>query len=946
MIRPRWWWILSKQQKLQQYIYKLDSSLLELKHWDLKLPLEQARKMDGVVVALADSQILSWINEINNTQDYDIKAKEVKKQIKFVKKQEVSFENKNKIATLYKELYRLQFREDYLCVVMKNNSHYKRANKGFKVNGINYKRLLCTTGGVKMSTVVYVSERIFPELKKRLSNNHNVKIPLVPAKYSAYEALAASGSNIVSWPLSRESKIPGGTIVVKDCITKFVADVIDVDDSNYPNEPMVELKQNQEFDNDASDGCGIMTINLAKRWNGELCGNFDKPLCGCNLRNSFLKGMVFPFDIVAFAEQINGASEDNPDKYLIEDVWGIKRDVRDAELIVTESQLKLWDCYKSWEDYYASCIENQYTFRVAKTASDYVDMDEVRQLNYQFIAPLRLTEEDVRDLVKPTVDEISDILGGNYRKSLVYLCGSKLNDSNVMFADVIARAIMLEPSLIGDDYICNRVHRMIRRRIVDAKIGVLDVRGNYQILSGDLYALAQSIFGLPVTGLLKAGEIYSKFWLDRRVEKVLCYRAPMSNEHSIVQQKICNTDQARYWFQYMESIAIVNAWDTMPAALNGFDFDGDLLFTTDNEVLMRRQTNLPALRCIQHKAKKEIINEENLIQSNINGFGSQIGQITNRCTSMTSLMANYSEDDEEYKVLKYRTQCMQAVQQAEIDKAKGIKTYPMQKSWYMLNECKQSDEFSDEYNEKMEFYEKICAHKKPYFFGYNYPSLMKEYRETTNRATTNARQKFRMELADMIEAYEGGRDITLEQRVFVERFLRSLKLDSSKSTCNMICWEIEKVFDGKKCFYPDKVDLYGLLRSDNTYEQTLFNKLIKECKKSEQKYAIRCVIEALLNKNEFEEPDEYNNVEFDMSAILNEICNNEEMLCDLLLDYCYQHNGNKEILWNVCGETLLSRLAQNRKLYYPIADPNGDFAVQGKRYLMKEYIPGGDVDEV
>ena len=77
---------MSKQQKLQQYIYKLDSSLLELKHWDLKLPLEQARKMDGVVVALADSQILSWINEINGTQDYDVKSREVKRQIKFLKK--------------------------------------------------------------------------------------------------------------------------------------------------------------------------------------------------------------------------------------------------------------------------------------------------------------------------------------------------------------------------------------------------------------------------------------------------------------------------------------------------------------------------------------------------------------------------------------------------------------------------------------------------------------------------------------------------------------------------------------------------------------------------------------------------------------------------------------------------------------------------------------------
>lgn len=545
--------------------------MLELKKWDLKLPLEQARKMDGVVVALADSQILSWINEINGTQDYDIKAREVKKQIKFIKKQETSIENRSKISELYKELYRLQFREDYVCVVMKNNSHYKRANEGFRINGISYKRLLCTTGGVKTSTVVYVSDKIHQELKKRLSNNHNINIPLVPAKYSAYEALAASGSNVVSWPMSGDSKIPGGTIVVKDVMTKFLADVIDVDDSNYPNEPMVELKCNQEFENNASDGCGIMTIELAKRWNGELCGNYDKPLCGCNLRNAFTKGMVFPFDIIKFAEEINGASDEHPDKYLIEDVWGTKRDIRDAHLILTESQLKLWNCYNSWEDYYNSCIENKYTFRVAKTASDYEDMDEVRQLNYQFIAPLRLTQEDVKELIKPTVDEISDILGGDYRKTLVYLCGSKLNDDNIMNADIISRAIMANPTLIGDDYVLNRVHRMIKRRITDAKIGVLDVRGNFQILSGDLYALAQSMFGMKVTGLLKSGEIYSKFWLNRGVDEVLCYRAPMSNEHSIVRQHICTNEDAKSWFKYMESIAIVNAWDTMPAALNGFD---------------------------------------------------------------------------------------------------------------------------------------------------------------------------------------------------------------------------------------------------------------------------------------------------------------------------------------------------------------------------------------
>lgn len=270
----------------------------------------------------------------------------------------------------------------------------------------------------------------------------------------------------------------------------------------------------------------------------------------------------------------------------------------------------------------------------------------------------------------------------------------------------------------------------------------------------------------------------------------------------------------------------------------------------------------------------------------------------------------------------------------------------MQKSWYVLSECQQKDEYTDEYNEKMKFYEKICAHKKPYFFGYNYSSLMKEYRETTNRAVTNARQKFRMELDDMLSAYENNKSLPEEQRIFIERFLHSLKLDSSKSTCNMICWEVENMFDVKAGFSTNKADLYSLVRRNEECSPFLLDKIIKLCKKSEQKRAIKCAIGFLLNNQESEYDEEYSNVDYDMVDILSEVCNNEEQLCDLILDYCYKYNGSKEILWNVCGETIFKRLSQNNTLSYPIVDPNGDFEVQGKKYVMREYVFGGDGYEI
>jgi hypothetical protein len=58
---------------------------------------------------------------------------------------------------------------------------------------------------------------------------------------------------------------------------------------------------------------------------------------------------------------------------------------------------------------------------------------------------------------------------------------------------------------------------------------------------------------------------------------------------------------------------------------------------------------------------------------------------------------------------------------------------------------------------------------------------MREYKETVNRAMTNARQKFRMELDDMLEAYKND-NVSLEQRIFIEKFLRNLKFSPTRLT--------------------------------------------------------------------------------------------------------------------------------------------------------------------
>lgn len=71
--------------------------------------------------------------------------------------------------------------------------------------------------------------------------------------------------------------------------------------------------------------------------------------------------------------------------------------------------------------------------------------------------------------------------------------------------------------------------------------------------------------------------------------------------------------------------------------------------------------------CAQRNAEKVIVTELDLINSNIAGFGDDIGKTTNWITTMFDVIAKFSPDSEEYKTLDYRIKCGQLYQQNAID---------------------------------------------------------------------------------------------------------------------------------------------------------------------------------------------------------------------------------------------------------------------------------------
>ena len=215
--------IIGKQLVCQRYIYKIHSSRLRKERWRLTLPIEEARRNDEVI-ALADSQILRWIDELNGINDADQKAIEIREEIIKLKKEPNSVKNKRRIRELYIDLDKIQFKPDYLCLIIDKEKDYHRACSGFSINGVRYKRLLGTNGGIKNSTIVFVSDQLHDELERRIENGRDSSQELVTAKLEAYRALTCSASLPVS--------TPDRILVIDDAETEFNDDVIYISDTD------------------------------------------------------------------------------------------------------------------------------------------------------------------------------------------------------------------------------------------------------------------------------------------------------------------------------------------------------------------------------------------------------------------------------------------------------------------------------------------------------------------------------------------------------------------------------------------------------------------------------------------------------------------------------------------------------------------------------------------
>ena len=892
-----------------------------MNNYNVNISLRDVICNSEIVISVGYSQLIKWIEDLTDTSENYLKAEQVRKEIKYLKSLDNTKENKKNIKDKYDELYGLQFEPNLVSIQFDKKSHFDNCCRGLIINGKLFHRLYGTPGGLKMSTVLFINAELYKPIYEMINNGRNTSLEYTPAKLEAYFALTSSTSNAVSWPRM---------IVVKGTTTHFKSDVIEVSDGVTSNDPVVQKVKDKDIEIEINDGCGIMTPEYSRKITQEATG-VDEIASGVCARCAFLKGMLFTFDFKEFATTV-------AHKTTVIDAWGQERDVMEADVIITTSQLKLWDAYDSYESYYDNCMRYGYDFRLTKVSDE---LDESRNLNYQFTQSYYLDDKDIDELISPTVDEIKDIIALDPRKSIVYLAGAGLNDKNVMKSDTIARALMINKDLINDPYVRSRIERMINKKIRLAKISTIDVAGNFALISGDPYAMCEDIFGMEVKGLLSAGEIYHKFWEDKNTQEVVCMRAPMCAHFNIVKQRIHYSDNADYWYKYIKDCIILNSWDTLRIAESGCDEDGDIIFTTNNKILVEKHRVLPALDCQQHKAPKMVPTEENIAASNKRGFKNKVGSITNIGTSMLNLQSKFEIGSKEWDELEYRTICIQHFQQLSIDSVKGIKMVPMNNQWNNLSQCLPSKDDNDDTKLLKEFNKRICAYRKPFFFIYRYNNTKAQYDSYVKRVDSKLKQKYHISLNELLNNDNLTEELLREREVYYNK----CPVDMSPGTINRIAWAVNQKFEDFDCLPQVKFDK-EIIKSGIEYSSDDYYKVrdvYNEYKAS---------IVNLAKKTKMDEVNEEEDGAADKSIIdlifkgkFYEICSNGKILCDILIDLLYDKPNAKGVVWDMCGDVIIDNLLHKSgyEVEYPeVVDDNEEFSCCRKKFRMKRVYVGGE----
>jgi hypothetical protein len=904
----------------QYYTYKFTSSRLKNSNWNISLSVSQARK-NGELISIGNSEMLRALRRIQGKENIDKNIDDLFLEKKKIKRN-FTPEKAHRLKEIELEIDDLLFCPEIISVVIEDNKHYQyMIDNKFFVNNKQFVRLLCGAGNSRRNTVVLVEEKWSEQLKS-IMNNDRKDVPITPAKFNAYFALMASATLPVSEPYF---------CVIKDCLVTR-KEKVDFIEEHSPDDFVVEKEMDIEFN--LFDGMGIISPRQAQIWAEDM--ELDYTPSAFIIRNAFMKGMVCVMDFHRFSDDLG--------KHMIEDIWGNQVNIRDMDVIITESQLKLWYAYDSCKHYIDSCHKNKIGWGISRSTPK-IDKRYVFS-NYQFLQVLDLDDDQIKSLCQKTVDFFNQTIRTDVSYALLYLLGKNANqefkaDIFDSLHDVVTKALILNNDLLKDPYIQNYLARSLNKKIRESYIGNLLMDGNYQIMISDPYAFMEHMFGLPVNGLLERGQHYSQYWNKKDTKKVAGCRAPLTWESEVNILNLQQNEEVDYWYQYLNSGIVYNVHGNDVMIQADADFDGDLVMTTDqSEFLDGARGGLPVTYTKNKVGKKNIIESE-LYQPDMLAFNSRVGYITNCSTTMYAMLPLYHKESREYKEIINRLKICRKEQGNEIDKAKGliVKQFPKHWTRYTKKGKKISDEDAD-------FYNGVLINKRPYFMKWLYSDYNEKYKTHREKYDFVSVSKYGKYLIDLLINPTSGCEINM-----INKYIYYSPLIDSGCLMNKICHYMETQIkelkeDIKKI--PDENIILSLKDASVSFDIEKYKELDKIYRRYKSGKRNFNNIRDEKGEEKFKTLEQYNKeVRLDALRTIN---TDLSELTNLAVAICYEQHktDNKSFIWNVFGEGIIDNLMKNKseKTSVPFLDEGGNILYLDSKYSLFEIDFRNEDDDI
>ena len=301
--------------------------------------------------------------------------------------------------------------------------------------------------------------------------------------------------------------------------------------------------------------------------------------CSCQIRGGWIKGAIFPFDFCKFIEKHSCES-------FILDAWNHPvsiETVKRMKIILTQSQLKMWQYYESMDDY----REKFKASGAAITINNFAEPvgKEYIRLSYQPIQTFsreKFTEERMEKLCQKSVDYI------NQAKTdpdvALKIMGIDMGKEDIRL-DGLYMAIKLYPQLLSDGYVKKKVHERIKTERKRMQSGRIYVKGIQGYICPDLYAFCQWLFCGEENpkGLIPENHVYSKHYNEQEISEVCCIRYPHLSdcEHGI--RSLIRSEECKEWFSGDD--IVISTHDLLTKTLQA-DVDGDHIFVISDPAFL------------------------------------------------------------------------------------------------------------------------------------------------------------------------------------------------------------------------------------------------------------------------------------------------------------------------------------------------------------------------